>query len=117
MRIAFTHSLHCSGCRIDIPSHRISRRREKRSKSHYSIESFQLLLSALEIGCTEPFGEPFINRCEKITCFGALALIGPESGETHCRAQLKQARPLHASQLERLQIVSFRIARVRADQQ
>ena len=54
--------------------------------SQYSIEPFKLLLSALEIGCTEPFREPFINWCEKIACFSLLTLIGPEPCETHGRA-------------------------------
>ena len=50
-------------------------------------------------------------------CFSALVLIRPELGKTHGRAQFKQARPLLASQFERLQIVSFRIILLGMNQQ
>jgi hypothetical protein len=62
-------------------------------------------------------GEPFINWYEKIACFSALVLIRPELGNTHGREQFKQARPLLASQFERLQIVSFRIILLGMNQQ
>ena len=78
---------------------------------------FDLLLGAPEIGCIEPFGEPFINWDEKFASFSVLLLISPELGKTHGRAHLKQARPLLASQFERLQIVSFKITLLGTDQQ
>lgn len=43
-------------------------------------------------------------------------MLGQKPRKTHGRAQLKPARPLQASQFERLQILSFRIAASRACQ-
>ena len=66
--------------------------------SHSLVEAFKLSLSALEIGCVEPFRKPVINWHEKISRFSALTLISPVPGKTHGSAQLKQARALQVGQ-------------------
>src|SRR5215475_1305707 len=58
--------------------------RRANKRSHHLIEAFEQQLGALEIGCVESFGKPIINWSEKIACFSALTLVGPELGKAHC---------------------------------
>jgi hypothetical protein len=49
----------------------------------------------------EPFGEPVVDRREKITGFGVLALIGPEAGEAgSCLTDLASCRPAVGNHFE-----------------
>jgi hypothetical protein len=65
--------------------------------SKHEIESRQLVkqrLGVLQHRRVETFGEPAVDRREKITGFGALALITPEAGEASGGAQLEGLRVL-----------------------
>ena len=47
------------------------------------------------------FGEPTINRCQKVAGFGAAALVAAEAGEAHGGAQLPELCLLEISVGER----------------
>src|SRR5215470_20167171 len=51
-------------------------------------------LGVLQDRCVESFGEPAVDRREKIMGFGALALITPEAGEAGGSTKLKSFRIL-----------------------
>jgi hypothetical protein len=51
-------------------------------------------LASCSKGVSKPFSEPAADRREKITGFGALALITPEAGEACDGAQLEGLRVL-----------------------
>jgi hypothetical protein len=48
-----------------------------------SLEFVEQRLGVLQDRRVEPFGEPAVDRREKITGFGALALVAPEAGKAH----------------------------------
>ena len=47
-------------------------------------------LCLFQVGSVETFGEPVVNRYEKIAGFAAPALVAAESGEAHGGAQLPE---------------------------
>ena len=56
--------------------------------SSQSIYSSSSSLGLLQIERIEPFGEPAVDRCEKLAGLIPLALIAPEARHAHRRAQL-----------------------------
>ena len=59
-------------------------------------------LSLLQIKGIEAFGEPAVDRSEKIAGLYALALVAPEPRHARCRAEFEQPRLLAARNLNRL---------------
>ena len=54
----------------------------------------------LQIERVETFGEPAVDRSEKITRLIPLALLAPEAGEAGGSAKLEQERPLRIGDLK-----------------
>jgi hypothetical protein len=55
----------------------------RRRFGFYSAKRFRLL----QIARIKPFGEPAVDRGEKLACLLPLALIAPEPGHAHCGAE------------------------------
>ena len=51
------------------------------------IQFVEQSLGLLQIERIEPFGEPAVDRCEKLAGVIPLALIAPEARHAHCRAE------------------------------
>src|SRR5437764_3463100 len=59
-------------------------------------------LRLFEIGRVEAFGEPAVDRREKVAGFGVAALVAAEVGKAHGGPQFPELRPLSLSYPERL---------------
>ena len=70
-------------------------------------------LSLLQIERVEAFGEPAVDRSEKIAGLIPLALIAPEPRHAHRRAQFPGLRLLLTRNRERALEVRFRFRRIR----
>jgi hypothetical protein len=64
-------------------------------------------LAIFEDRRVETFGEPAVDRREKITGFGALTLIAPESGKAGGGAKLEKLCALPLRNDERLMVALF----------
>jgi hypothetical protein len=63
------------------------------------IQLIEQRLRFLQIECIEAFGEPAVDRSEKIAGFAPLALVAPKAGEARCGPELKRLRLLLPSGL------------------
>ena len=68
--------------------------------SRLCIERLEQRFCLFEIGSVETFGEPGVDRREKVAGIGKFPLITPKPGEAGGSAQLEPARTLVARKRE-----------------